>query len=1382
MERHAGGRLRPGQSLGRWLALAWAGVGLALAGAQDTTEEEKFAADSLRYRTALHHDPLLDAPMESLVKLYLSAGRTEELIGLYRSHVEQYPNDAGAKTVLFRILRRVDRAGAEELIAAAVPLHPDYAPLQYMLFRFLEDRGDPRATEALSRAIEMETNETRRYEWLDQLLKLSEGEAERTLAQAHFEKWLSPEQLPVETLLGLARLMQRYQFWPSSVTALERARKAATDPETAVEIEMMYALGLARTGKTAEAGKLLDQLLAKLAVSHWRRREILSLRLTVVANPEERAALLAAYRKAYIAQPDRESAALDLAEVLIAAEQQDEAEKVILESSARLPGSVALEKRALEMLEDSGNALRYAGYLTDKLERDPARLDLRFRLVKAEYAIGQDAAAEQDFKSVMAGLAPEEASERILELQRYLRGIDRIDAAASYLDRYVRNHPARLDVARELAEIYLSQGKGENIPGLVRTLQPSAASVEGVLDFTTFLLEQNQVGAARTIVEAKMAGEPRHFELGMQWIEILGRVGDASAAQAAIARFRELTDTAPRYSQWLAAAAAAHRSLESLPGFFESELARYNFSEGKWSADKVDKFLILCETGKQQLFSESVAEGLRQQLKQANLDPNLRLRLRRALVGVLEQDPASASEVEEQLESLAAEDPTRRAEYDLRRALVYHRSQRIDLAQQLVEQIELTDVANVPLLRDATDVLVGYGFLREAETALATITRLEPGDLLSWERRLSLLAALRKEADLRALIRSLRGGETGTTLRDASNRSLDQHLDASYWRSIALLLRGGPGRDAEVLPLLASVERESRLPETPFWSEWTRAFILSRLGRTKEAETSLERLKAIAKSRSMAEIRFPDGLELSLDGATSWLLARQAAAQGPDDTLSADFLLAGPVMRWAFELPDDARILRVEKTGEVILVLDDQHQISALDAASGKLLWRKGFAGRGEARILPPPAAFASFEDPGRLVQRTPPSAVASRLAPTLATNRDRFHLLQGRDLCAYSARDGALLWVAALEPPAADGTSPEGGATATPRFDFAGENLILFDPVRRELHCFAAGDGKLVWKTDLASGDGASNPPAFDLQSGLSLSGGSAFVYGQDSAIVDLASGMVIWRLEASDPPSFPLVLRPRREGEEWVAAADPTGSGQPPNPLQSLEFVDFQSGLGTAPLDAETFGGQGQAALLSPALYWTQTRRQRPDAAHATLSGGALWLMQAGRVRRVSSDLPVASVEMEASGTLIGLAGNHLWFLDGTTLRHLDPTKPSAAQISLEELGAAGDLRATLVGNQILVRGSGSLLLINALTGLPLGRVSFPGALADYLAGFAKAEEAAKVGEAVWQGRIVRTPTDPAGRCLPTSELVAAGLYVTSFDDRRIVALESQAAPAQP
>ncbi|REJ91817.1 MAG: hypothetical protein DWQ35_14040, partial [Planctomycetota bacterium] len=59
---------------------------------------------TLPLRTALHHDPSLVAPLEQLVQDYRAAGRLDELIQLYESHVANYPQDRNARTVLLRLL------------------------------------------------------------------------------------------------------------------------------------------------------------------------------------------------------------------------------------------------------------------------------------------------------------------------------------------------------------------------------------------------------------------------------------------------------------------------------------------------------------------------------------------------------------------------------------------------------------------------------------------------------------------------------------------------------------------------------------------------------------------------------------------------------------------------------------------------------------------------------------------------------------------------------------------------------------------------------------------------------------------------------------------------------------------------------------------------------------------------------------------------------------------------------------------------------------------------------------------------------------------------------------------------------------------------------
>lgn len=1368
--------------------------------AGEPLNEEVFAEESLRYRTALHYDPLLDGPLDALVKLYVGAERADELIGLYRSHVEQYPEDAGAKTVLVRLLRRIDKSGADEVIASSVPLHPDYAPLQFVLFRFLEERGDPRAAEALSRAIDLEANPTRRNEWLDQLLRLTEGKAARGLAEGQFAKLLSPPDLSVEDLLELARLMQRYRFWAASLPALKRAEAAKPDPETAVEITILTAKALNETGDRAGAGKALDGLLSRLATDHWRRREILSLRFEVVATPEERAALLGVLEKSYRDFPDREAAVLDYAEALAAAERRNDALSVLTEASSRLPKSALIEARVLEALESSGDLDRYAGFLNERVERDPSRLDLRFRLVKVQYALNRDADAEQDFKTVIAGLTPEEASVRILELQRYLRGIKRIDAAVGYLESYVRNHPSRLDVARELVEIYVAEKRATAIGQLVRQINPEEAEAENVLDLAGFLLENQQASAARVVVEGRLRVDPKKFELGLMLIEVLGRVGDVSGVTQQIGAFRDLADTAPRYQSWLEASVSAHRQLETLPGFFDSELNRYQFDDSAWNEDKVERFLILCETGKRQFLSGRVAEGVRKQLAMPGLDPALKLRMRKVLVSVIESDPVLAAETEEQLRLLASEDPAHRSNYDLRRALVYDRGQRVDLSQALIPEIDLSDVDDPTLLRDAVDLLIRYGYLREAETALAAIIRLEPGDLLSWERRLSVLVMLGQESALRALLRSLRSGESGGVLRESSNLALDAHIDASYWRSIAAIFRDGSSRLGEVLPLLASAERET--PEiSPLWIEWVRTYALTAMGQTAEAEEALERFHRIAADEKVATVDFPDGMRLSVDAATAWLSTTALETLPGGDDARPEQLLSRPELRWAFELPQESSVLRMGRNESQVVLLDDSSELWVLDAASGKLLWRAPLhPGRRAGTGLP--RAFKEAPQPPSLYEKPGSPPPGLDLAPDLIVSGDRFFASRGDEIVAFAAADGSILWNARL---GGSEVAQGNGKTEARTFRLAlGTNhLVAFDRSSGDLHAFFPDSGKLAWSLPLGSGTRGNASPdrsSRALQSGLSVSGRIAFIYGFDSVIVDLDSGQIVWRLGGAPAAEFPLVLRPFREEEDAeVFPAAPPASATASSPKgtevafstrldasrEAPDILDFQS-ISSRPPGSAASIPEGPFALVTPGQHWTKFLGDDFSPALGILSPNTLWLMQGDRVRRISSQLPVASRELQASGVFLGRVRNHAWFLDVASLVHADFSGDRVTRLSLHDLGDPRSIRVTLSGNLLLVRGESGLKLINGLNGEVIGQGPLPEALVDYLAGFPGelppplpdtpvVPGTLPSHELVWQGRVQRNRMHSPGLLVPVSDLLWGSQYTTLFGKRFVVCLNA-------
>ena len=144
----------------------------------------------------------------------------------------------------------------------------------------------------------------------------------------------------------------------------------------------------------------------------------------------------------------------------------------------------------------------YESFLQDRLELNPERRELRLELVKVRYSLGMDADASQDFQAVVAGLSSEESSQEILDLQRYLRSIDRKDAATLYLAQYLKVSPERLDVARELIEIYLSGDRRADAEKLVASLDAAGAAPENVVELVEYLLSVEMFSGARfTLVE-----------------------------------------------------------------------------------------------------------------------------------------------------------------------------------------------------------------------------------------------------------------------------------------------------------------------------------------------------------------------------------------------------------------------------------------------------------------------------------------------------------------------------------------------------------------------------------------------------------------------------------------------------------------------------------------------------------------------------------------------------------------------------------------------------------------------------------------------------------------------------------------------------------------
>ncbi len=1358
---------------------------LALQGFGQDPVEPSFDELSLKFRTALHYDPLLESALDSLVALYRDSDRVDELIGLYRSHIEQYSDDAGAKSALIRLLGQLNRSGVDELIASAVPLHPEYAPLQYLLFQFLQKKGDSRALESLSRAIDLETNASRRSQWLEELLQFSDQEDARVLGEAQLNRILIGENLSGEFLMSLARLMQRFQFWELSLEALGRAQKAGLGAEGELEIAVQTALAQAELGRREEGSRTLDELLMRMAPDHWRRREIMSMRIAVLASDEERNTMLENLEKAYQESPESETAILDYVDLLIASERLSDASKLLVRSAAAIPGSELIETRTVELLNSTNDNKGFEQFLKDRLEVSPDRADLRFQLVKVHYSLGNDAGAEQDFQAVVAGLTPDGVSERILELQRYLRGIGRADAAAPYLERYLETHPERLDVARELSELYLKDDDRLSVEGLVEKLDPAGADVENAIDLSEFLLSGGLYGAASQILRGKLAVDPEDFDLNLLMIEAFGELGDQSSAASQISLIREKADTPARYSQWLSSAIKASERLEVLPRFLETEQNRFSFSNDSWPADKVEKFIILCEAGDQKLSTDRVALALGERLEDGALDPKLKIRLQRFLVGLLENDPASSAEVDLQFQELASNDPARASEYDLRRALVYHRSQRIDLSQELIAAVDLGQIENPNLIRGAVEALLEYQFLSEAESALAQLNRLEPDDVFSWSRRLSLLASMERESEFRSVARTLRSGASGVKLLPESFTELTDHLVASYWRSVSRLISsGGPSQFEEVLPILAAVDREIQSPKHQAWTEWTRAVILLKVGRPDESREALNRFHKNIADHEMETVIFPDGLSLSANSAESSVSFEVESSEV--DSHGAEFLLDDPGLRWAFEVDSGSYLIDFARGVDRILALDNRGQVYGIRVEDGRLIWRKSLGtGRAGDRGVRPELFEGS--PVGKVSSEVVSPIDQSRLALRLSLDGNRFMHLSGDELKCFNCNDAAMVWSASLPfGRDAERESVAQSGNSFPIGDYlvvGNGKAVVFRPATQEAAGFDSASGKLMW---VQQGDFESGPVPGGLRSlnsGACISGGRVLLYGRETTVLDADSGDVVWRFEPNEFTTFPIHLRKDRGGKEELAmvtsngvSAAPRWQGKSEAEDSRLKVLDFFTSQETM-VSTLFENSSSEGTFVSPGIHWSYSRLTKGEPAMGLISGPNLWFAEGELIRRISAQIPIGSAQLPASGVFLGENGNHAWFLDKGSLYHADFYRRKGSFLDISDIGALPTIRSVMVGNQLVIKGANGLKIVNALTGQVVGQAAWPVQVQEYLHLLAGSDEKKPdVVYPLWQGNIVTGGVTASPVCRSIEDFLGDGEYFSSFGNRVLICLEKQ------
>jgi thioredoxin-like negative regulator of GroEL/outer membrane protein assembly factor BamB len=1353
-----------------------------------------FDKQSLAVRTALHFDPSLDSPLKSLIALYRNANRLEELVGLYRGHIAQYPADAGAKAVLIRVLRELGRAEADELAQSAVQLHADELPLLHFLhYESRARRKDARALESLARAVDLETRPSVRNAWAERLLKESaEGGPGLELARAYLEKARQAEGHTAETLHALGDQMHRHGFHDLAVATLTEAEKLKPVPELTVEIELLLARSQAALGDRTGAGARLASLGAKLAADHWRRQEITNLRVSLLTTAADRSELIDAAKKAHEASPGNEAAALEYADVLTASELPREALGVLRGVSDLLPQSERVEQRMLALLDRLVDAKAAENYLTSRLEQFPKRSDLRFRLVKALHAMGRGGDTGPHLDQVLAELPAEEADRHLIELARHLRDSKRGAEAAKLYQRAVEAHPERFDLRRELAETHLAREDAAAARAALKNLPVGEATIENFLDLIEFMIASEFLGEARAALESRLAlsGAEGNLDLSLPLATLLAKTGDRDQASTQIEKSRALADTPARYRAWLEAGLGAHGIFGDLERFFDDEQQR--LLAGGPTPDRSERFLIFCELGEEKRLEGRVNQALRAELEKADIPADLRLRLRRLLVKGLERSPERAAEAEEQLQLLAKEDPARSSEYDLRRALMYHTLQRPDLARTALEAVKIESVTELPVLRAAHPIFVEYGMPGAARHCLEKLTESEPANLVAWQRRLSLLAGMGDEEGLRSAIRTLLASGDKVALGPKSIETLRRHLLDSLWRSVSRHIGAGTAAGAaEALALLETVNREAPVGDDRLWSLWAKAQALGAAGRSEARDAAIVEFAALAKltaersagNPTALEITFPDGLSLPLDAALSQLTEPVSAAQDGDAPSQGP--IAAPELAWVFEADPGVRILQLEPVNGSLMILDDAGTLYRVDRASGKLIWRETFRSGAESE-----ATNADTVSTASIAQYHPvPVQPVSTNAPTGnigAVTRPEFHptttkvprrfvvdaqgrlfLPVGREIEARSVESGALLWTADLGEPGEVFSSEAQIGLARPetQLHLEGNRLLAFVPETSLAAAIDLETGKLLWESRLETpSPDKDDGLLFSLNCGSAARDGRFFVFGRQAAILDAATGGTLWRFGSHAPNAFPLTLR--------EVANERSENPQPPFAATPPGFLDHQT-PNAFRADAVKSFLENPGALLSPAAHWTAARLSAAGAAHAEIApGGRLLLFGDRGFRAISLALPLASRSVSAEGEFLGAAGHWGWLLSEKALHRVDLRSGSVETIPHD---LAEPARGVLSGGRIYAVGSNGVAVFHAHDGSRIGNWAWPAALADYLAKNPVTAPSGETSAHLWQGAI-HTGASGQTFCLPARDRVFDETLFVLQGDRVISALRAE------
>ena len=1317
-------------------------------------EDEDLHARSLPLRTALHHDPTLEGPLERLTALYREAGRLEDLLEVYRGHLAQYPQDDSARIVLIRLLSAVRDPEALRLARAAAESHADHAYFRWLLATLMRQAGEPGALAEMDRAITLESTPEQRARWIEDLLPEAAAADRRDLAEKHLRALADLPGATPDSRLQVARRLIDVELPEAALAVLEAAAGGGPAPETGVEIDLAAAAAEAALDRREAAGARLEQLLGRLAADHWRRSEIARRRFALARGDAERATLVVAARARVVAAPADEAAALDLASCLAALERRREALEALLEAGRRLPASVRLEKETLELYDRLRDERGRERYLAARLQACPERRDLARARTRCLFLLGRRTEAQATLAAATEGATPTERTALLVDLGRELRRSGATSDAATVFDLALAAAPERFDLRRETAEALLALGERTRARRLFAAAAPEGTAPDAVLEAVRFLVAQGMLAEARAMLAPLLAGESSAIETLLVGADLEGRLGERAAGETALARARALADTAPRYALWLEAAASFAERFQDQEGFLAREGERIAAESG-WSASRVERLLAWVDAAARNGPKANAIAFLGGFLE-SDAPAEAKTSLRRRAVELMADDPARGGDFAAQLETMAAEDPEHSDTWRARLAVLHARAQRQDLAQPLASSVRPAAISDPGLLAELAEFYREWGDGERLRASVTRLTEVDPSRRSAWESLITTLALAGDEPRLRATIRRVLQGIEGLEMKEAVAETLRAHLVDSYWRSFAVRIASGKTAGLEEsLLLLDEAERASREPEQAVWTAWARAWALHRLGRVAERDEALGEVERLAADQPREEgppagtapgtatagsetpaIRFPDGLSLALAHARTALTAAPVSAPRVGDRV-------GPLppfrVRWAFDT-GGAPLAWVEPVApDRVLVGDQQGGLACLDLARGKLRWE--IAGVGSQSSHPPPAS-----------------------------DGQRVFVSRGGAVHALAIRDGRCLWQAqGSSGPARDGW----------RVFLHGPEVLAVDPAAGAIATFDQTTGKLLRELLLFGQDPAGGAvPGSATTGGAFLQDDRLLVYGRTTAVLDVRTLQPLWWLEPGRLRDFPVKL----DEEQSTPSVDPRMAKAGGVVIYSRGIRRGSSGahrmipMQAALILVHAGRAAGTVVFLPPntpvrlgseAVHWAGA--QESLVKEGWLCGNRLVLHGDQGLLALPLDLPIGAMIWGFEGIVLGSVGRLVCAIGADGCEVMDVE--SGAHRSLPWTGVAAEgrgarVRAAVDGPVVYAVGPAGIAAVNAATGESVFQAEWP-------EGWIPAEEPAPGNSADAQYE-----QDGFSRTVAPSIVarVLPGVFLTSVSPTRLVALAGE------